>query len=752
VISNGALVSAQRGEASFNASVALQNWAYLPSNAVKAEISVQQFAIADLQHLVNTNYPVAGDIAATFSLSGSQLNPEGSGTLRITHGKAYDEPLQNFAMKFSADRDSFKSSLDIAIAAGSATANASFAPKTKTYTVNFDISSLSLQRLRYVHEKNILLYGYLSASAHGSGTLDNPKLTATVQLPKLTLRDKQIFGVKAQLNVADKQAVFDLNSLVLEASVQAHGKMNLEGGYYTEASIDTSTLPLDLLLGLYLPDLPEGVKGETEFHARVAGPLKNPSQLRADLTIPALNASYQMLQIGTTGPIRAEYANSVITVHPAEIAGSENTSLRFHGTIPLSGNSAPAFVAQGAIDLHVLRMLSPDIRSAGSITLDVNTSGTAQNPKVNGKVQLKDVAFVQTGAPLGVEKLNGNLTIDNDHIQLVNLNGQVGGGQLSAGGSISYRTLQFNVALQGQSVRLRYPSGLRALLDGNLALTGNKNSSVLTGRVLIDSLSFTPDFDLATFADQFSGDTTAPAQPGFAETVKLAIAVQSKDNLSATSSQVSLEGSANFHVSGNAAVPIITGRTDLTSGELFYRNVRYELQRGIITFDDPYQTHPVLNVLVGTTVEQYNLTLNLRGPFDKLTTAYRSDPPLATADIINLLATGKTTTESAASQSTDSMIASQAASQLSGGVQKLAGLSSLQIDPLIGGNNQNPSARIAVQQRVTRNFLFTFSTDVSQPGSEVVQGDYRLNNRWSVSAARKEAGGVSVEGRFHTSF
>jgi translocation and assembly module TamB len=479
--------------------------------------------------------------------------------------------------------------------------------------------------------------------------------------------------------------------------------------------------------------------------------LKDPSQIRADLTIPTLNASYQALQIGATAPIRADYANSVITVQAAEIGGSD-TSLRFHGAIPLSGNSASTFVAQGLIDLKVLRMLSPDLRSSGTITLDLHTSGTAQQPNVNGQVQLKDVALIQAGAPLGVEKLNGSLNIDNERIQLSSLSGQVGGGQLSAGGSITYRPLQFNVALQGQSVRLRYPNGLRTLLDGNLALTGTKNSSVLSGRVLIDSLSFTQDFDLATFADQFSGDTATPAQPSFAETINLSIAVQSKENLSASSSQVSLEGSANFHVSGTAAVPIITGRTDLSSGELFYRNVRYQLQRGIITFDDPYQTHPVLNVSVGTTVEQYNLTLNLRGPFEKLTTSYASDPPLATADIINLLAIGKTTQEAAASQSTDSMIASQAASQVSGNVQKLAGLSSLQIDPLIGGNNQNPSARIAVQQRVTRNFLFTFSTDVSQPGSEVVQGDYRINKRWSVSAARQEAGGVSVEGRFHTSF
>jgi translocation and assembly module TamB len=81
-----------------------------------------------------------------------------------------------------------------------------------------------------------------------------------------------------------------------------------------------------------------------------------------------------------------------------------------------------------------------------------------------------------------------------------------------------------------------------------------------------------------------------------------------------------------------------------------------------------------MDVSVTTTVEPYNLTLTMRGPLDKLTTSYGSDPPLATADIINLIARGKTTEERAASsQSTDSMIGSQVAGQFSGGVQKLSG-------------------------------------------------------------------------------
>jgi translocation and assembly module TamB len=198
---------------------------------------------------------------------------------------------------------------------------------------------------------------------------------------------------------------------------------------------------------------------------------------------------------------------------------------------------------------------------------------------------------------------------------------------------------------------------------------------------------------------------------------------------------------------------VIIGRVDLTSGELFFMSNRYQLQRGIVTFNDPNQTNPVLNVQATSTIQQYNLTLTLTGPVERLNTNYASDPALPTADIISLIYRGETVDQaSAAGTSTESMVASQAASEVSGGVQKLAGISSLQIDPLIGGNNTNPSARIAFQQRVTKNFLFTFSTDVSQPEQEIVEGEYQINRRWSVTATRDQLGGVAIDGRFHTRF
>ena len=751
-VQSGSLINAQHGRATFSASVALQDWSYQDTNRIAAHLDVQQLRIADLQRLAHQHYPISGDLSAKVSLEGSQLNPVGSGSAQITNASAYDEPIQNFAATFNAADGSIVSALNLTVAAGAIDASLSYTPKTTAYKVSLNAPSVVLQKLQTVKSRNLYLTGTVTASVNGEGTLDDPQLTAALQVPHLQLQQSSVSGLKANIDVAHHYADVNLDSTVSQASLHARGRVALSGNYNTEAAIDSNTIPLNALMATFGQSAPQGFQGQTEIHATLKGPLKDKSQVEAHLSIPVLNASYQSLQIGIASPIHADYSNSVVTLQPAEIRGTD-TSLRLQGQFPIGGTSAPTLSANGSIDVRILKIIAPDAESSGTLSLDVRASGSAANPTIQGQLQLKDVAVNTPDAPIGVEKLNGALDVTSDHVQLSNVTAQLGGGQVSLGGSITYRpAMQFNLALQGKSMRLRYPMGLRSLLDANLSFSGTTQASTLNGRVLIDSLSFTPDFDLTKFGDQFSTGGV-PSEPGVADTVKLAIAVQSENDLNATSSQISLAGQAALQVRGTAADPVITGRTTLTAGELFYRNVRYQLQKGVVTFDNPNETHPVLNVSVTTTVEQYNLTLNMRGPLDKLTTSYVSDPPLATADVINLIARGQTTQESAASsQSTDSMIASQAASELSSSVQKLVGISSLQIDPTIGGNNQNPSATIAIQQRVTKNLLFTFSTNVSQPGSEMVVGEYQIDKRWSVSVARDQLGGVSVDGRYHTRF
>jgi len=751
-VQNGSLVNAHQGKVSFSANIKLQEWSYQPNDPVEARLDAQRMRIADLLAMAKQPYPVSGDLTANLSLSGSQLNPTGSGRVEIANANVYGEPLDRLITNLHAENGSITTDMTASAKAGGITADLTYTPKTKAYKLRIDAPGIVLQKLRLLQEKNVPVAGTLNASVNGEGTLDDPQLVATIQSPELQTRGKKIYEVKADAHVAQHQLDWNVDSKVSQVSVRGQGRVGLTGDYDAEASLDTGTVPLDEIIAVYAPRVPAGFHGPTEVHASLKGPLKDKSRLEAHLEIPVLKASYQQLQIGIPRPIRADYSNSVVTLQPSDIEGT-GTKIHFEGKVPVRGREAPTLTAQGSVDLRIIRMVAPNVPSSGTLALDVRSSMPGGKPGVEGQVQLKNVAMTTPDAPIGIERLNGTLNVAGDQVQVLQMTGQMGGGPVTFGGSITYRpSLQFNLAVRAQSVRLLYPDGLRSLLDANLTFSGTTADSTLSGRVLINGLSFTPDFDLANFSDQFSTSGTI-SQPGFADTVHLQIALQSGENLSATSSQVSIEGQAALQVRGTAANPVITGRTTLTSGELFYRNVRYQLQRGVITFDDPNRTRPVLNISVGTTIEQYNLTLTIRGSLDRLTTSYTSDPPLATADIINLVARGRTTQELAAtSQSTDSMIASQAASQLSSSVQRLAGISSLQIDPTLGGNNQNPSARIAIQQRVTKNFLFSFSTDVSQPGAEIVQGEYQINRRWSVSGARDQSGGVSVDARYRKRF
>jgi len=209
-----------------------------------------------------------------------------------------------------------------------------------------------------------------------------------------------------------------------------------------------------------------------------------------------------------------------------------------------------------------------------------------------------------------------------------------------------------------------------------------------------------------------------------------------------------------LQVRGTAAEPVILGRMNLNNGDLIFNGNRYLLQAGTIDFRNPSQTQPVLDMAVNTKVNQYDIQMRFWGPADHLHTNYASDPALPPSDIINLIAFGKTSEAAAAnptppgSLGAESLVASQVSSQVTSRIEKLAGISQLSIDPVLGDTQQNTGARIAVQQRVTSKVFVTFSTDVTATEQQIVKFEYQWTPKTSFNAVRDQNGGFS----FLTSF
>jgi translocation and assembly module TamB len=407
-----------------------------------------------------------------------------------------------------------------------------------------------------------------------------------------------------------------------------------------------------------------------------------------------------------------------------------------------------------------LQKFAPSVRSSGRVDIHLDSHGQSVNSGIQGQLRVTDAVFSTDTIPVGIEGLNAQINLSGTRADIAKFSATAGGGSVTAQGFVTYgKETAFNLSAEAKSVRIRYPAGLRSILSGRVNFSGSPNDSNLTGRVLVDRLSFTQAFDLSTFASQFSEDSTDSSPSKFENHLKLNIAVQSADDLSLANSKVSMAGTANLNVTGTAANPVLLGRIALTSGDVFFLGKRFEVQSGTIEFANPVRTDPILSLYVKTTIEQYDITLNLSGAADRLRTTYTSEPALPQADIIHLLAFGNTNAEAAstptssATSSAESVLAEGVTGQVAGKLENFTGISQLSIDPLAtNSQGSNPGSQVAIQERVTGSLLLTISTDVNSTQNQLIELQYQLNKKTSITVLRDQYGGYGIDVRLHKVF
>jgi len=761
-LSNGDLEAVPQGRINFSAQTSLKNWAYTPSSPIAANISGSQISIADLERLLNKTYPVSGTLALNVSVHGSQLNPVGQGTITVTKAKISTEPIQNLNVKFEGDGNTVKANMTVQMPAGTAQADVNYFPKTEGYDAHVQSQNFRLEKLQTVIARNMQIAGGVNLNVNGKGTVKDPQLQATIEVPKLQMQKQTVEGLKFQTTVRNHVASIALDSDVAKVFLKARGTVGIETPYMADIRLDSGKIDFQPLVALYAPAQAADISGQTELHATLRGPLADKNRVEAHLEIPNLDLHYKQFQLAAAKPIIADYQNGTATLQPTSIRGT-GTNIDAQAVVPITSPKAASFLVKGNVDLGIAQLLIPDITTSGQLQFDLDSKRYGQGANLNGQIRIVNANLHTADSPVGLDNANGVINVTQTRLEISSFEGHMGGGNINATGAVAYRpAIQFQLGLTATNIRVRYPEGVRAIAASNLALTGNPQASQLSGQVRIERVSFTPDFDLSTFTSQFSGESSDSGTPGsFTQGMKLNIAVQSTSQMNLVSSQVSVRGDANLRVVGTAADPVILGRTNLTGGEFFLAGNRYEVDRGTIDFLNPVHTEPVLNIQVKARINEYNITLGLNGPVERLQTTYTSDPALPPVDIINLIATGKTVESAAANPSpsptsamgAQSLLASGISSQVSGKIAKLAGVSQLQIDPGLGNDNgQNPGARIAIQQRVTSNLLVTFATDITSTQRQAIQIEYKFNPKWSVSGTRDQNGGFGVDGRYRKDF
>ena len=741
-----------RGRITFNANVGLDHWSYKETNPIQVDLNASQLDLAELKGLAGVQERMTGTLSAKVSLHGSQLNPIGQGSVTLSQATIADEPVQSANVTFQGTGDEIRSRFDLQFPAGAAHGAFTYLPKQRGYEGQLQATGIRVDQIQTLRAHNVQVAGTLNVNATGQGTFDDPGLQLTAEIAQLQVRNQTLKGLTLQANVADHVANFSLDSQTMNTSVRGHGTVALRGEYETDATFDTPAVALQPLLAIAMPAQAADMTGQAEVHARIRGPLKDKTRLAGQVTIPTLSLDYKnKIQLAAAEPIRLDYANGVLQLEKTSIRGT-GTNLQLQGSIPVNSNAPITLLALGTIDLNIAQAFDPDITTSGQIQLNVNGYGARTNPNVQGEIKIVNASFAGGTLPVGLQNGNGTLKLTSDRVEIQDFTGNISGGTLTAKGRVIYRpTLEFNVAVVGNGIRTLFPEGVREGLNTNLTLTGSPQAALLRGQVRLTELSFSPNFDFSDLAG-LAGDTpSTSAAPGtFAQNLKLEIAVQSTNELNLSSSNLSLQGAANLRVEGTGAQPTLIGRVNIAGGDLIFRGNRYVLQPSSVDFVNPYRIEPRLNLSVDTKAADYTIHMLFRGDIDHLRTTYTSEPSLPPSDIINLLVFGKTTEAATANPvpgnlGAESLIASSVSGQVTNRIAKVAGISQLSVDPVLGGNQLDPGARVTIQQRVTANIFVTFATDATSTEREVLKLEYQATPRVSISGVRDQNGGFAFD-------
>ena len=766
-IQSASVSDTMNGKLTIHGRFGLHHWSFTRTSPLYIQAKASGLSVPDLLRMAKLKYPLGGKLEAHISVHGSEDNPAGKADIALSAMSPRSaNPVKKllsmrtyFTAHLKGDGNLVQARARLTVQAGKVTAQLAYAPKTEHYAGQISAPSLNLSKLKFARQHGLKLAGLASLSASGKGTVQRPQLDAKLAIPQLQIQGQTVSAVQSEFQVGNQQANFALSSVVTGGYVDAKGNVALRGDYPATASVEVRALPIAPLLAKYEPRLPAELKGQTELQATLNGPLKQPKKITAQVHIPTLNLGYQSVHLALAAPMNLRYANDVLTIGRTELKGT-GTNLALEGTIPFKGGQLMNVSAHGSVNLGLLQTVGVGIRSAGRIVLNIVAEGQMAHPKMRGEIQIAGASFLSETLPIAVESLNGKIRVSGTRLDIEQLQGTVGGGNLALTGFYQYAPQsKFSLVVKGQSVRIRYPQGIRTLLDADLTLAGSPGKSTLRGRVLVNRLSLTQQFDIASLIGQFSSQVPSTAPPAFEQNMKLRVAVTSTNALNLTSSKLSIGGNFNLTVAGTGADPVVLGRVALSQGEIFFMGKRYEIQSGTIEFADPVRTEPVLNVYAKTTVNQYNITLNFVGPIDRLRANYTSTPPLSEADIIHLIAFGTTAEQAAASPSVptsvaaESILAQGVSSQVSGKLEKLTGISQITIDPLVtNSTGGNPGSQIGIQERISGSLLLTFSTSVTNTQAQTVEVQYTTTQHVSVSILRDYNGGYALDVRFRKTF
>lgn len=458
-------------------------------------------------------------------------------------------------------------------------------------------------------------------------------------------------------------------------------------------------------------------------------------------------------------PVSVTFNSREVVVNNAKFAGG-GSNLTVSGTAALMAGVANNLSVDGKVNLSILNAIDKNTIVAGLANVAVRLTGDSRNPRLNGTAELENVSaarFIGSDR-LTLDRIRGRILFNTNQVQIDRLTGFLGGGRVTATGGALLDGLDlqsFRFEVQGTNFTAPVPADFVTTGDAEIEISGVRRDgiveSLISGTIFTKRTIYTKDVDIADFVSGRRSGSLAEGSSGSSSgssfaAPKLDVRIEGNNALVVRNNIAELTASASLRITGDTDYPQVSGRITANSGTILFRGDRYEVQRATLEFPPNTSIEPYINLQAETEIQGYQITVSLVGELtntDNLNATVRSSPALPQADIVSLITTGNlantdtgipTLAQSGINTAAELLTDELINNPLSKATDKLFGLNRFELDPSIGGQRLNPSARLTIGRQINRNLLVTYSTNLSDDQNQVLALEYRVSNRLSFVA------------------
>jgi hypothetical protein len=729
-------------------------------DGLDGRVRIETWPAADLLRFMEWDVAASGAVSGDAIVRGRRSAPEGEAHLSARDGRYLGLPYDRARGDARWDpRNAELTAGEIETGGGRIVVRGSVT-SDGVYDGSAEMQDVDLGAVAPPPVKGAPYGGRLSGRALLQGTLTRPRLVASLRSPRLFVGDEGIGALEATFSGAgDGRVAIDGRCRSARVDLALAGTVGAAAPYVADLRLVARSTSLDPYLRIAQPSLPSALSILASGEARIAGPLATPAEVRAEATLPELQVLLPEFETRASEPVRLRYADGRVDVARFHLAG-EGTDLDVTGGGDLLGDGPLAVSARGQADLSAVSIVSRRLRGSGAARLELEVSGTRELPRVAGTLELAGAGLRVRGFPHGVEELRGRVRFNERAAALESVSGRIAGGRLTVEGEASYaagRLVSYDVRPVGRGMALRYPEGLRSVVDAQLRLFGDAARQWITGTVDVRQALWTRRYDVASEILATRRPAIAPAETAaLDEGAQLDLRVRVPGTLRIDNNLATLTARADLAISGTSRAPVVTGRAEIEKGQLYFQGRTYLVQRGTLDFVNPRRLDPLFDIEAVTRIRSYSVTLRVSGTLERVTPTLTSDPPLSSLQILALLA-GQDESEVANLTQTQArdrqgQLAAAGAATLAAGrisesvgrereAERLFGRNRVSIDPaLLRGAGTTPTARVTVGKRFAPNLNVLYSQDLRGTEERILAVEYNLSDRFSLLLTRTDPG------------